>query len=57
MDLQTAQRLSGKRWQIARLAALLFFVIACGLLLSSLSQSSRHQAATPSWAATLTGGR
>jgi hypothetical protein len=40
MDLQTAQRLSGRRWQIAKLAALLCFVIACGLLVSSLAASS-----------------
>jgi hypothetical protein len=36
MDLQTAQRLSGRHWQIAKLAALLFFGIACVLLASSL---------------------
>lgn len=40
MDLQTAQRLSGRRWQIAKLAALLCFVVACGLLVSSLAASS-----------------
>ena len=40
MDLQTAQRLSGKRWQIAKLAALLCFAVACGLLVSSLAASS-----------------
>lgn len=42
MDLQTAQRLSGKRWQIAKLAALLFFAMACALLVSSLAASSRN---------------
>jgi putative copper export protein len=40
MDLQTAQRLSGRRWQIAKLAALLCLAIACGLLISSLAASS-----------------
>jgi hypothetical protein len=40
MDLQTAQRLSGRRWQIGKLAALLCFAIACGLLISSLAASS-----------------
>jgi hypothetical protein len=40
MDLQTAQRLSGRRWQIAKLAALLCFAVACGLLLTSLAAYS-----------------
>ena len=40
MDLQTAQRLSGRRWQVAKLAALLCFALACGLLVSSLVASS-----------------
>jgi hypothetical protein len=40
MDMHTAQRLSGKRWQIAKLAALLCFVVACGLLVSSLTATS-----------------
>ena len=40
MDLQTAQRLSGRRWQVAKLAALLCFAVACGLLISSLAASS-----------------
>lgn len=41
MDLQTATRLSGRRWQLARLAALVFFGLACGLLVSSLLGTSR----------------
>ena len=46
MDLQTAQRLSGRRWQIAKLAALLCFAVACGLLISSLAASSHAGADT-----------
>lgn len=41
MDLQTASRLSGQKWQLARLGALVFLVLACGLLVSSLLNSSR----------------
>lgn len=41
MDLQTATRLSGRRWQLARVAALVFFGLACGLLISSLLSTSR----------------
>jgi hypothetical protein len=41
MDLQTATRLSGRRWQLARFAALVFFGLACGLLVSSLLSASR----------------
>jgi len=41
MDLQTAQRLSGRRWQLAKLAALLCFAVACGLLVTSLAASSQ----------------
>jgi hypothetical protein len=41
MDLQTAQRLSGRRWQMAKIAALVCFGIACVLLISSLAGTSR----------------
>ncbi len=41
MDLQTATRLSGRKWQLARVAALVFFGLACGLLVSSLLTTSR----------------
>ncbi len=41
MDLQTASRLSGQKWQLARLGALVFLVLACGLLVSSLLNTSR----------------
>ena len=40
MDMHSAQLLSGKRWQIAKLAALLCFLVACGLLVTSLAASS-----------------
>lgn len=36
MDLQSAIRLNGPRWQIARVGALVFLVLACGLLAVSL---------------------
>jgi hypothetical protein len=41
MDLQSASKLSGHRWQLARIGALLFFVIAGGLLVSSLLDQGR----------------
>jgi hypothetical protein len=47
MDLQTAQRLSGRRWQMAKLAALLCFAVACGLLVTSLAASSPVGAEMP----------
>jgi len=41
MDLQTATRLSGRKWQLARIGALVFLVLAYGLLVSSLLNASR----------------
>ncbi|MGE0697905.1 MAG: hypothetical protein AB7O57_02300 [Hyphomicrobiaceae bacterium] len=41
MDLQSANRLSGRKWQIARFGAVVFFALACGLLVSSLLNPSR----------------
>lgn len=41
MDLQTATPLSGPKWQLARFGALVFFIIACGFLVSSLLNPSR----------------
>ena len=41
MDLQTATRLCGRRWQLARIGTLLCFALACGLLVSSLVSTSR----------------
>ena len=41
MDLQSALRMSGRRWQLARIGALLCFVLACGLLVTSLAGPSK----------------
>lgn len=41
MDLQTATPLSGPKWQLARIGALVFFIIACGFLVTSLLNPSR----------------
>ena len=41
MDLQAATRLSGRKWQLARIGALVFLLLACGLLVSSLLNPSR----------------
>ena len=41
MDLQTATRLSGRKWQLARIGALMFLLLACGLLATSLLSPSR----------------
>jgi hypothetical protein len=49
MDLQTAMRLSGQNWQLARIAAVVFLIVAGGLLTSSLldptSMSSAEKSA------------
>ena len=41
MDLQSALRGSGQRWQLARIGALLCFALACGLLVTSLAGPSK----------------
>lgn len=41
MDIQTASRLCGRKWQFARIGALIFFGLACGLLISSLVTASK----------------
>jgi hypothetical protein len=41
MDLQTATSSSGRLWQLARLGALMFLVLSCGLLVSSLLNPGR----------------
>jgi len=41
MDLQAATRMSGRKWQLARIGALVFLALACGLLVSSLLHPSR----------------
>ncbi len=53
MDLQTATNLSGRKWQLARIGALVFFVLSCALLVSSLLNVSRAgmaQEQAPRWA-------
>jgi hypothetical protein len=50
MDMHSAQLLSGRRWQIAKLAALLCFAVACGLLVSSLAASPKVAPASASLA-------
>ncbi len=54
MDLQTAQRLSGRRWQMAKVAALVCFGLACLLLISSLTGATRADLTTGSLSAPLT---
>jgi hypothetical protein len=52
MDLQTASKLSGQRWQVARFAALAFLTLACGLLAVSLGNNSPaavSQTSVPTW--------
>ena len=41
MDLQAATRLSGQKWQLARIGALVFLLLACGLLVTSLLNPSK----------------
>ena len=36
MDLQSVDILKAPRWRVLRLGALLFMLVACGLLLASL---------------------
>jgi hypothetical protein len=54
MDLQTAQRLSGRRWQMAKIAALVCFGLACVLLISSLTGATRTELHTSSISPSLT---
>lgn len=53
MDLQATTKVSGRKWQPARIVALVFFALTCGLLVSSLLNASRAgvvQGDTPRWA-------
>ncbi len=53
MDLQSATKLSGRTWHLARVGALVFFALTCGLLASSLLNTSRGGVAqdqAPRWA-------
>jgi hypothetical protein len=40
MDLQTAELLSGRHWQVAKFGAFAFFVCAAVLLLSQLASAT-----------------
>lgn len=44
MDLHAASRLAGTRWKLTKLAALLCFLVAGGLLVMSLSGITRARA-------------
>lgn len=41
MDLQAAQMLNGRRWSPIKLAALVCFLMACGLLIGSLMMAAK----------------
>ena len=51
MDLQSALRMSGQRWQLARIGALMCFVLACGLLVISLAGPSKAAHSGTDWSA------
>jgi len=56
MDLLAAQRRHGKHWNVARIGALLCFVLAGGILVASLLQP--HPGASENGlAATISGAR
>ena len=59
MDLQSATRTNGKRWQVARIGALLCFGLASGLLVLSLAAPSlaEHGARTAPGSAEFTAAR
>lgn len=41
MDLHAATRLGGQRWNIAKVLALLCFLVACAILVITLTGSAR----------------
>ena len=47
MDLQAASRLTGLSSQIAKLGALLCFVLACGILIASLARAQGFEPVSP----------
>jgi hypothetical protein len=52
MDIQTATRLCSQKWQVARIMTLVFLVVACGFLASSLlaeSPMDSSETAVPTW--------
>ena len=44
MDLQAAEMLSGKRWSLTKVTALVCFALACGLLIGSLLTPAKAEA-------------
>lgn len=44
MDLQAASRMAGERWVLAKVVALICFLLAGGLLVMSLTGASRARA-------------
>ena len=44
MDLQAASRIAGARWNLAKVVALICFLLAGGLLVMSLSGITRARA-------------
>jgi hypothetical protein len=53
MDLLSTTKVSGRRWQPARIVAMVFFALTCGLLVSSLLNARRAGVAlgdAPRWA-------
>ncbi len=44
MDLQAASRIAGERWNLAKIVALICFLLAGGLLVMSLSGITRARA-------------
>ncbi len=58
MDLLAAQRRHGKHWNVARIGALLCFVVAGGILVASLLAPHPHPGASEhGLAATISGAR
>ena len=47
MDLQAASKLTGLSSQLAKVGALLCFVLACGILIASLAKASGLEQWTP----------
>jgi hypothetical protein len=58
MDLLAAQRRHGKHWNVARIGALLCFVVAGGILVASLLHPHPHPGGSDNGlAATLSGAK
>jgi uncharacterized membrane protein len=52
MDLQAAYRMGRKRWSLAKLAALICFITACGLLIGSLTGAPMAKTLVQNWQTT-----